>query len=250
MNTHDIQSLSVAEIVNQNPGTIKVFEMYGIDYCCNGKQSFSQACERADVTTDEVMRALSKTLANTFPAAIRVQSWSGAFLADYIEQNHHSYVRQLIPEIEGLTNKVASVHGGSHSELRDIHNYFQELADELLAHMEKEENILFPAIRAWEKSGAAGINVQYPIQVMEHEHEAAGSLLKKIREATSQYKLPAEACNSYRLMFQRLQEFEADLHIHIHLENNILFPRAIQKMEEVAALGKCKLPDEAHCKND
>jgi regulator of cell morphogenesis and NO signaling len=234
MNTDHIQTLSVADIVNQNPGAIKVFELYGIDYCCNGKQSFSQACQRANVTIREVTHALSKTLTNTFPANIRVQSWSGAFLADYIEQNHHSYVRQLIPEIEGLTNKVASVHGPLHPELISIHKYFQELADELLAHMEKEEHILFPAIRDLEKNGGdgRGFNVQYPIQMMEHEHESAGSLLTKIRVTSNQYKLPDEACNSYRLLFQRLQEFEADLHIHIHLENNVLFPRAVQLKEE------------------
>lgn len=247
MKNQSIKEVSIAEIVSQNPGSVKVFEKFNIDFCCNGKLKFEEACQRANVNEETVIQELNAATTDTLPGSIRPQNWSLGLLADYIVQNHHAYVKRMTPEIFFLLNKVCNAHGAKHPELHSIKQQFELVSEELEAHMYKEEAILFPAVAELEKgshiysssSQPVGFKLGYPIDVMEKEHEAAGQCLSKMRERSSGYSLPAGACNSFKLLYKRLEEFEADLHIHIHLENNILFPKAIlleSKLEEASAV--------------
>ncbi len=249
MKNQSLKETSIAEIVSQNPGSIKVFEKFNIDYCCNGKLNFEEACRRANVGEESVMEELNAAaITDTLPGSIRPQSWSLGLLANYIVQNHHAYVKKVTPEIMFLLNKVCNAHGAKHPELFEIKQQFEVVSEELSTHMYKEEAILFPAIgdltvqgntySSSEKKNQLGFKLKYPIDTMEKEHEQAGQCLSKMSELSDDYSLPAGVCNSYKLLYKRLQEFEEDLHIHIHLENNILFPKAIElesRLEEAPA---------------
>jgi regulator of cell morphogenesis and NO signaling len=161
--------------------------------------------------------------------------WNCDYLTDYIVQTHHEYVNQAIPEILPLAQKVVEVHGTRHSELATIQSLFQQLSNEMLLHMKKEELVLFPYIKklAQAESDGKGVerpgfgSIKTPISVMVTEHETVGIILKRISKLSKDYTPPEDACNSFRLLFDKLKEFEADLHIHAHLEDNILFPKAI-----------------------
>ena len=239
MNIQNLKTTAVSEIVNQNPGSVKVFEKFNIDYCCNGKLSFEEACRRANVSEESVKEALSGSVTDEHSVSIRVQDWPLDLLVNYIVKNHHVYIKKVTPEILFLLNKVATVHGANHPELHEIKHQFETLSAELETHMHKEEVILFPAVEDLVKDdnylapgqknrSRLGFKLIYPIGVMEQEHELAGECLSAIRKFSNDYTLPAEACNSYTLLYKRLKEFEADLHTHIHLENNVLFPKALE----------------------
>src|SRR5690606_847250 len=165
------------------------------------------------------------------PIPARAEKWSAALLADYIVENHHSYVRNAIPEIQALLETVCEVHGDDNLELLNIQQDFDDLAEELLSHMEKEEVALFPALKRLESHNAAGDplaeTVKGPIAMMEHEHTLAGDLMKSIRHLSNHYTVPETGCATYRATYQRLKEFDDDLMTHVHLENNILFQKAI-----------------------
>ncbi|MBL7858002.1 MAG: iron-sulfur cluster repair di-iron protein [Cyclobacteriaceae bacterium] len=218
---------SVADLVLRYPAALQVLKKHHIDFCCGGQHSLEDACAAAGINPDEIFEAIqtSKPEENE---VFRVKDWSSSFLADFIVQNHHTYVRNTIPEIQELLDKVCSLHGGDAPELLMIREDFNTLAAELLSHMDKEENILFPAIKHLDTfhNGQALIgNIDAPIAVMEHEHESAGDLIKAIRKLSNNFTPPAYACPTFLLTYQRLEEFEADLMTHIHLENNVLFKR-------------------------
>ena len=229
---------TVRELATEIPNATRTFEKLGIDYCCGGSKSLRDACAHAHVSVDDVLIALEQgsTFKQTAEAG-RADFGNGSLgvLIEHIITTHHAYVKQELPRIQQLLNKVVSVHGKTHPELSSIRETFQGMSAELNSHMMKEEHILFPHIVALESAVSTGRprpqpafgTVSNPVHMMELEHESAGAALKEIGALTSNYTPPEEACFSYRTLFAALKEFEEDLHQHVHLENNILFPRAI-----------------------
>lgn len=231
----NIRNKSVGEIVKQDFRAADVFSNYGIDFCCGGKISVADACANAKCDEATVISSL-EALQNQKGAAVHdFDSWNIGFLADYIINTHHQYVTKAIPQILPLAQKVAEVHGANHPEVILINTSFQQLANELLTHMQKEEMVLFPYIKKMVETESSGGcvdescfgSIASPISVMEVEHETAGIILKQLFRLSNGYTPPEDACNTFRVLFGKLKEFEDDLHRHIHLENNILFPKAI-----------------------
>lgn len=221
---------TVADILLENPKAAGVFKKFHIDYCCKGKTLFEEACAEAGLDPEALQEQIDKAGEN--PAFnMRAQEWGLDFLADYIVHNHHQYVRDTTPDLLALSEKVARVHGNRHPELLEINATIYAIADELLQHMVKEEQILFPAIKKlYKKESLSGFpfdTIQSPINMMEMEHANAGDGFERIRELSDNFTVPQDACTSYRLLFDMMQAYEDDLHQHVHLENNILFPKAI-----------------------
>ena len=232
----NFKNRTVGEIVKQDFRAADVFSSYGIDFCCGGKISVTEACTNANCDESSVINDL-EALRNQAGSAVHdFDSWNIGFLADYIIHTHHQYVSKAIPQILPLAQKVADVHGENHLEVIRINELFTDLAEELLAHMQKEEQILFPYIKKLAVDESAGKctdpscfgTIASPISVMEQEHENAGVILKELFRLSDGYTPPEDACNTFGVLFGKLKEFEDDLHRHIHLENNILFPKAIE----------------------
>jgi regulator of cell morphogenesis and NO signaling len=232
---------SVGEVVALDYRAAAVFEKYGIDFCCKGHKSIDEACESRNIMTEEVMRELKKLGVSVDSHFTDYRSWSASLLVDYIEEKHHRYVEQKTPVILRYLEKLCNAHGDRHPELHEVNRLFRESAAEMAQHMKKEELILFPRIRQLVGFSTGGFDqnpltpgmVQQPIKVMMEEHNAEGDRFKTIDSLTQHYHPPADACNTYKVTFALLQEFENDLHLHIHLENNILFPKAIEMEAEL-----------------
>ncbi|MBX2923136.1 MAG: iron-sulfur cluster repair di-iron protein [Chitinophagaceae bacterium] len=230
----------IGELTALDYRTALVFKENGIDFCCNGNRSIAEACHHDDDRISAIIAALQKATATDKTAGADYNSWPLDLLADYIEKKHHRYVTGRIAEIQPLLNKVVKVHAGQHPELTEVERLFNESAGELTAHMKKEELILFPFIRKMAAAGDSPVHapfgsVQNPISMMMHEHNNEGERFRKIADLTNQYTVPGDACNTYRVTFALLKEFEEDLHLHIHLENNILFPKAIALEQQPVA---------------
>jgi regulator of cell morphogenesis and NO signaling len=228
---------TVRELAQEIPAATRVFEKFGIDYCCGGKKPLREACRAANLSVEEVWSSLqaAEQAAQTAP---EVRPWQTEPLAEivaHIENTHHKYTREEIARLTPLLARVCSVHGKNHPELEKMRNTFHGLAQELTMHMMKEEKVLFPHIVRMEESVLQHEPVlpfpfgsmQNPITMMEHEHDSAGEALRALRELSGNYAPPQDACISYQTLYLALADFEADLHQHIHLENNILFPRAM-----------------------
>jgi len=233
---------TIREFVLELPSSIQVFEELGIDYCCGGQKPLGEACT-AGVKLENVVAALDALQGQQQSRAEDGQNlakdWTRESLEDLIDHitgKHHVYVKQQIPAIQSLLRKVTAKHGANHSELAIVDDRFAALADELTMHLMKEEQILFPYIARAEDASlqhepappSCFGSVENPIRMMLSEHDSAGDALREMRKATSGYTVPEDGCTSFRALYALLQEFEADLHQHIHLENNILFPRALQ----------------------
>lgn len=225
---------TVGELVVQQPNRSRLFEELHIDYCCGGRKPLQQACEEKGLAWEDVLARLEQLPAETpqdTHAAAPALSLTG--LIDHIVDEHHSCLRRELPRLEQMINKVARVHGDNDNRLTMLPRVFGAMHFELGDHMMKEENILFPAIRAMEAghslADACFGSVGQPIQVMLAEHDSAGQALEEMRRLTDGFNPPAWACNTYRAMLDGLRELEADLHQHIHEENNILFPRALER---------------------
>ena len=227
---------TVGEIAAELPSCTREFESLGIDYCCGGNRTLGQACVEAKLPIDEVLERLKKS-AEAASQTNSTENWQQASLADLIANitgTHHVFVRSEGPRILALSEKVVGVHGKNHPELQQVQQVFAALNEELTVHLMKEEQILFPYVLRLEESFIAGEpappamfgTVMNPIGMMMREHDGAGEALRALRSATQDFTLPEDACISYRMLYQALQGFEADLHQHIHKENNILFPRA------------------------
>ncbi|MEA1785026.1 iron-sulfur cluster repair di-iron protein [Arenibacter sp. GZD96] len=231
----------IGELVAQNYKAASVFKKYGIDFCCNGNRTINEACAKENIALTTVLQDLDIALQKKEDNGIDYQSWPLDLLADYIEKKHHSYVVEKTAEILPYLNKVCNVHGARHPELLEIKAHFDATAGELAMHMKKEELILFPYVRKMAKAKKEGTktaaphfgSVQNPIQAMMHEHSTEGDRFRKIAELTHNYTPPQDACSTYKVTYALLNEFEQDLHLHIHLENNILFPKAIQLEKEL-----------------
>lgn len=226
----------IGKLVAEDYRTAAVFKKYGIDFCCQGNRTISEACENKKIDSKLVVTELDNiTLSNT-ENTIDFQSWPIDLLADYIEKKHHRYVEEKTQEILPYLDKICRVHGVRHPELLEINKHFKTTAGELAAHMKKEELVLFPFVRKMATVKLENVKldapkfgtVQNPIQMMMNEHNSEGERFRSIAELSNNYTPPLDACNTYRVTFALLKEFEQDLHLHIHLENNILFPKAIE----------------------
>ncbi|MEO6684201.1 MAG: iron-sulfur cluster repair di-iron protein [Ginsengibacter sp.] len=228
---------TLGEIAVKDLRKAEVFKKYGLDFCCGGKKTVKEACAEKgiDVTkVEQELQAADKVLsAPSMPApSLAYNEWPLAFLADYIVNTHHSYVKKSIPDLRVYSNKVNKVHGDKHPELETIHNLVEEICAEMTAHMVSEEEIVFPYVKQVDsrsngKSFGEFQTIQTPIDMMEAEHDFVGRSMEEIRRLSNNYTLPADGCASYAYLFNKLQEFENDLFTHIHLENNILFPKAL-----------------------
>lgn len=231
---------TISECVANNYQTATVFKKYKIDFCCGGKISIQEVCQQNNIDETQLLEELNKAVEQKSYEDI-IEYLSLDDLADYIVEKHHTYVREQLPEIEPFLDKIVLVHGAKHPELKKVQENFQAVKEELLSHMEKEENILFPYIKEMMKAKRSHSklttpsfgSIKNPIDMMEAEHESAGDSFKEIREITDDLSPPEGACNTYRTTFALLDEFENDLHRHIHLENNILFPKSILLEEEL-----------------
>jgi regulator of cell morphogenesis and NO signaling len=234
-------SQTVREIAIEHPTSVRVFESLGIDYCCGGKRTLRDACERAGVPVERMLDLLAPVEEDT---PVGIENWSGASaqeLIHHIVGRHHNYVRSETPRLMTMCEKVVSRHVQAHPELASIRDLFGALTEELFIHMGKEENVLFPYIEQMEAAVGRGAapppacfgSVEMPISRMLADHDDAGELLAKIRALSAEYQAPESACPTYRALYHGLEEFERDLHHHVHLENNILFPRALH-MEQGA----------------
>jgi regulator of cell morphogenesis and NO signaling len=226
---------TVREIALELPHSIRVFERFGIDYCCGGRNPLGEACIAGQLSADEVLAALDSAANTATPLTV---DWSQASLRQLIEHivaTHHAYVKRELPRLAVLAQKVVNRHGDTQTHLPAIQDAVTQLDDELTHHLAKEENILFPYIAALEAAMVSGSAfpdacfgaVANPIAMMTSEHEAAGTLLAAIQSLSSNFVTPVGACPTYHAFYDGLKEFQQDLHQHIHLENNILFPRAI-----------------------
>ena len=233
---------TIGQIAAKDLRKAQVFKKYGLDFCCGGKKTLQEACSEKGLDVTRIEKELDQ--ANALPAgrALPYRDWSLDFLADFIVQTHHGYVRNTLPQLTGYAEKVARVHGGRHPELLEVNKLVGEISAEMTSHMMKEERVLFPYIKSIVKSGQEGVpgqqahfgTVQNPINMMEMEHEFVGGALARLREITNGYALPEDACASYSLLYRMLDEFENDLYLHVHLENNILFPGALALEQQIS----------------
>jgi len=232
---------SIGELVTNDWRKAEVFKKYGIDFCCGGKRTVADACVEGEIDINVVESELEQIAESGMTNAHHFNSWELDFLVDYIVNNHHQYVTSAIPFLEELSAKVAGVHRDHHPELVEIEQYTRDIIQELTMHMRKEEMILFPYIKKMVEAKRNNVSIApppfgtiaNPINMMEAEHALAGSALESIEHLSDTFTPPSDACMSYRVFFSKLQEFQADLHQHIHLENNILFPKALKLEGEV-----------------
>lgn len=232
----------IGELVAQDYRTASIFKKNGIDFCCNGNRTIEESCNQKKKNPTEIIEQLTEIASQKEDTSgTNFNSWPLDLLADYIEKKHHRYVEAKIQEITPFLNKVVRVHGDRHPELQEIEQLFIQSAGELTAHMKKEEMILFPFIRKMVSAQQSKTTaqapfgtVQNPIQMMMHEHNNEGERFRKIAELSQNYTPPQDACNTYMVTFALLKEFEDDLHQHIHLENNILFPKSIQLEQSIS----------------
>lgn len=230
------KSKTIQEIIVENPKSIEVFKEFGIDYCCGGKKDFELTLKEKGIDQKVFFKKLKNIeTSGNLSFIARYNKWSLSFLCDFIIENHHNYLKNIHPEILQLSDKVMNVHSTAHPELIEINKIINALENELTMHMQKEENILFPAIKEIERNKNAALpfgSIRNPISMMIYEHESAGNNIEKIKKLTMNFTIPADACASYSLLYRYLKDYYDDLHQHIHLENNILFPRAIKLQDE------------------
>jgi len=225
----DYKIIKIGEIVTQDFRAAEIFKNAGIDFCCGGNQSLEQACIEKNIDSTALETELTKLEHTTVNAMHNFNEWSLDFLCDYIVNTHHKTVMRLLPQLTVYTKKIAEVHGLNHPELLEIEKLFSEINDELLQHLKKEEEVLFPAIKEVMKTNSQEVKdiIISEITRMKGEHEFAGGAMDKINVLSDNYSVPADGCNTYRVTYKLLEEFEDDLHIHVHLENNILYPKAL-----------------------
>jgi regulator of cell morphogenesis and NO signaling len=229
----DIKEKTVGEVVAEDYRTAFVFKSFGIDYCCGGKRNVENACTTKNVDVDQVEKELRTVLEQ--PAdGLRFNQWSAGFLVDYIINNHHRYVRTKLPELIYVADKVARVHSGRSPELVEMLALVRGLDIEMIEHLNKEEKDLFPVIKEIENSGGDAKLSGLLLRELEDEHELAGGIMQQLEELSNGFTPPSGACTSYVIYFKTLKEFQEDLHMHVHLENNVLFPKVLDLVHSAA----------------
>jgi regulator of cell morphogenesis and NO signaling len=237
---NNLDTKTVAETVSENIKTAHIFKKHGIDFCCGGGISIKMACEKNNVSLETVITELNAVDSNV-NYMNDYNKWSLDFLIDFIVNTHHAYVEENITLLKQYGARVAKVHGHHYTELLEIEKLIFEISDELTVHMKKEELILFPFVKKLvnAKSNNTSVEIPHfgtvdnPIKMMEIEHDDAGEAFRRINELTNGYQAPDGACNTFKALYSKLEEFEDNLHQHVHLENNILFPKAKQLEQEV-----------------
>jgi len=238
MENETIEATGIGRLVAKDERLAAIFEKYGIDYCCHGDHTLADAVKQAGADVAAVKKEIESLTAKTETsgAAIDFASWPPDLIADYIEKKHHRYVTAQSPVLQTYLEKLCRVHGANHPELTEVKDLFNQSVGELAMHMKKEELMLFPMIRKMvagnSESQRQGSAINAAVQKMTEEHEQEGERFSKIRALTNDYTVPADGCNTYRITMGLLHDFEKDLHRHIHLENNILFPEAIAMEED------------------
>ncbi len=225
------KDMHVSEAASSAPATIKVFQQHGIDFCCGGHRPISEACAEHGLDVDRVMAELAQSATSTTDE----RNWQQASMADlvaHIQARFHQPLREELPRLSAMVDRVVERHGEHYPDmLLPLQREFRSLMTELLDHMAKEDQVLFPAIVAIDRGQALGGGswIAGPVEVMEHEHVQADAALAAMRQVTGDYQLPPDACPTFQGLFYGLEQLERDMHVHIHLENNILFPRAIER---------------------
>ena len=230
MKTQNYKSMKIGEIVADDFRAASIFKNAGIDFCCGGNQSIEEACAKKKIDILQLERSLHE-LENSVPdSTLNFKEWDLDFLCDYIMNTHHKTVLHLLPQIVSYTRKIAEVHGDHHPELIEIAELFSKIAAELHQHLKKEEEVLFPAIKDVLKTNSVSSKeiITSEIIRMKGEHEFAGGAMDKINILSMNYMVPPDGCNTYQVAYKLLEQFEDDLHIHVHLENNILYPKALE----------------------
>jgi regulator of cell morphogenesis and NO signaling len=235
-NELNLEDVTVGDIVAENYHAAGIFRKYGLDFCCGGNIKLKDACENQRIDTNRVVEELKAINWNQSAINENYQAWEPGFLIDHIIDTHHRFVLAKIEEIAGYAARVAKVHGLNHPENVDIYHKFDELSQEMQEHMKDEEEVVFPMIldvykkrmKGEEISGELREELRNQLSLMENDHEGAGSLMQTIRNLSNDFTPPADACTTYRILYQNLEGFEKDLHKHVHLENNILFKKAEQ----------------------
>ncbi len=248
----DPQAKSIGEFALEVPNAISILEKWQIDYCCKGGRSIHDACADAGITVSELMNEIGN--GRTTDETRQWQDEKLSALQKYIVDTHHGFTRDILETIVQLADKVAMRHGPRHPEVMGVQKIAHQMYDDLIPHMMKEEQVLFPYVERMEAAIERGEQppmpffgtVQTPVRMMMLEHEAVGDLLAELRQVTNDYRLPDDACLSFRALYERLADIEQDLHQHIHLENNLLFPRAAS-MEESARQGSVSGHDHGKC---
>lgn len=229
MEKNNLESRRIGDIVTDNFKAAEIFKKYGIDFCCGGNSPLKQACDEKNIDMAILAQELTELAGQPADAAHNFKEWKLDFLCDYIVNTHHQTVTTLLPLVLAYTRKIADVHGSHHAELLEIASLFTQISDELVPHLKNEEELLFPAIKDVLNTGSVQSKetIKSEIARMSKEHEFAGDAMDRINKLSSGYQLPPDACNSYMVAFKLLEQFEDDLHIHVHLENNIVYPRAL-----------------------
>ncbi|HTM67228.1 MAG TPA: iron-sulfur cluster repair di-iron protein [Flavipsychrobacter sp.] len=233
---------TVGQIAAKDLRKAEVFKKYGIDFCCGGKKTVREVCQEKGIDATKVEQELQQAAKNVTGSNMNFNEWNLDFLADYVVNTHHHYAQKYLPELRGYALKVAQVHGAHHPELMPIQQLVEEINEELTDHMTAEENVLFPMVRkivqaknsnaAYNQEGNASFASM--VNQMEKEHDSVGRAFEEIHKLSNDLAIPEDACTTYKLFYKMIQEFEDDLHIHIHLENNILFPKTVE-MEKTLA---------------
>lgn len=207
-----------------------VLSKAGLDFCCGGSKTLDAACREKGISTEEIIEKLSDLENQPVIPGQNFNEWQPGFLSDYIVNVHHSYIRRTVPDLLFYTDKIMNVHGDRHPELSEVAGLFAKLSHELLLHLDREEKVLFPAIKeaVRTRSSEALKTIAGEMPGMSSEHEFVGGTMDKINEITGGYNVPADGCNTYAVTYRLLKEFEDDIHIHVHLENNILFPKSLK----------------------
>lgn len=230
--TQDKLETTVGQLVTERPARARVLERFEIDFCCGGKKPLAAAIREKGLNEADVLAALDAIDAEGSPEEADLSTLSMTALADHIEATHHAYLRAELPRLEFYVNKVANRHGETKPHLVELAQVFNAFKAELQSHMMKEEHILFPMCRQLDGANAAPTfhcgSVRNPIAQMFHEHDDAGDALQRMRQLTDNYTAPPDACNTYRALFYSLGQLELDMHRHIHKENSVLFPKAIE----------------------
>lgn len=235
----NIKEQSLASIASENYQLVPILEKYHLDFCCGGKKTLADACNEKGLQVDDIIKELELKGSGNFSGTIHFTDMNAEQLIRHILVYHHYYTRQTMPVIENHLQKIAAKHGDSFPYMKTVLALFSDLKNDMDEHMQKEEIVLFPRIKEIEAVTANKLQnkmqrnyISNPIAAMEHEHDQAGSLMEQIRILTNDYTAPEQACNTFRLVMHELKAFEEDLHKHVHLENNILFPLAVTMIEE------------------
>jgi regulator of cell morphogenesis and NO signaling len=231
----EVLNKTLSQIVTENYQAAYVFEKYGLDFCCKGKRQLKDACEEKQISIDSLLNEINIVL-SAKPIGPDFNNMSLMELTGYVVRVHHTYVKKNAHKILAYVTKVAAKHGDRFPYMIEVCKLFSEVQEEMMQHMFKEEKILFPRISQLELPDKPSTSIDFlqaPIDVMEHEHDHAGSLMQQIRVLTNNYQAANDACTTHRLTFTALKDFEEDLHQHVHLENNILFPKAIETFKKL-----------------